>query len=158
MNIRRHSLRLASRYAVIAATASEAMKLGISQRMSDRNQHPDMVHIGEKMTQNEVADRFKEIFREIFDLRGDGQKEYAHQEDNAFRNFENIGSYLGISREKVLLTYMIKHIDGIVAYVNGHTSQREGVEGRINDAIVYLMLLRCMVDDNQIEELKDVIT
>jgi hypothetical protein len=55
-----------------------------------------------------------------------------------------------VSREQVLWVYTTKHLDGIQAYVNGHRSQREGVEGRINDAITYLILLRGMVEDERI--------
>jgi len=47
------------------------------------------------------------------------------------------------------MVYLLKHIDGIMAYINGHKSQREGVDGRITDAIVYLLLLRGMVEDNE---------
>tara|TARA_R100000808_G_C2135347_1_gene143756 strand:- start:851 stop:1042 length:192 start_codon:yes stop_codon:yes gene_type:complete len=39
------------------------------------------------------------------------------------------------------MVYLLKHIDGINAYIDGHKSQREGVEGRIIDTIVYLFLL-----------------
>ena len=102
------------------------------------------------MTQAQVKGIFEGIFHEVMALREAGQAEYAHKLDNAFRNFENIASYLDLDRKKVLLTYMIKHIDGIVAYVNGHKSQRESVKGRINDAIVYLMLLRCMIEDEEL--------
>lgn len=99
------------------------------------------------MTQDEMAIVMDVVFDECAKLRSAGQKEYAHREDNAFRNFENIGQYLDLDRKKVLLTYFIKHIDGIIAYTNGLVSQREGVEGRINDAIVYLCLLRGMIEE-----------
>lgn len=88
------------------------------------------------------------VFGECHMLRKAGQKEYAGG-DNAFGNFERLASRLLISKEKVLLVYLSKHLDGIDAYVNGHVSQREGVEGRINDAIVYLCLLRGMVEENK---------
>ena len=45
------------------------------------------------------------------------------------------------------MTYMLKHIDGIAAYVKGHKSQREDVTGRITDCIVYLMLLWGMIEE-----------
>tara|TARA_B100001094_G_C17586622_1_gene509985 strand:- start:26 stop:214 length:189 start_codon:yes stop_codon:yes gene_type:complete len=45
------------------------------------------------------------------------------------------------------MVYLLKHIDGISSYVNGHKSQREDVRGRITDAIVYLCLLWGMVED-----------
>ena len=45
------------------------------------------------------------------------------------------------------MTYMLKHIDGIAAYVKGHKSQREDVTGRITDCMVYLMLLWGMIQE-----------
>ena len=77
-----------------------------------------------------------------------GQKEYARNQNNAFANFERVGDYVCIDKKQVLMVYLLKHIDGIMAYINGHKSQREGVEGRITDAIVYLLLLRGMVDED----------
>ena len=46
------------------------------------------------------------------------------------------------------MTYMLKHIDGIAAFVKGHKSQREDVRGRITDCIVYLMLLWGMIEED----------
>ena len=46
------------------------------------------------------------------------------------------------------MTYMLKHIDGIAAYVKGHKSQREDVTGRITDCMVYLMLLWGMIEED----------
>jgi len=77
-------------------------------------------------------------------FRESGQKEYAHETDNAFANFERIAAYLaqmGLTREAVLIVYLEKHLDGIRAWIDGHRSQREAVFGRICDAIVYLCLL-----------------
>jgi len=47
------------------------------------------------------------------------------------------------------MVYLLKHIDGITAYLNGHKSQREDVRGRIKDAIVYLMLLWAMIEEKE---------
>ena len=85
---------------------------------------------------------------EIAKTRESGQKEYAHRKDNVFANFERIGDALDIEREKVLMIYLLKHVDGIKAYVNGYKSQREDVRGRITDVIVYLMLLWGMVEES----------
>lgn len=95
------------------------------------------------------AERIMDItFGECRILRQEGQKEYAHEDTNALANFERVASLTGISKEQVLLVYLQKHIDGISAYVKGHKSQRESISGRINDAIVYLCLLKCMVIEN----------
>lgn len=96
------------------------------------------------MKQDIVKDLFEELQREEMLLREAGQKEYAHEEDNAFANFERVAEYLDISREQVLMVYLLKHIDGIAAWVKGHKSQREDVTGRIGDARVYLGLLYAM--------------
>ena len=60
-----------------------------------------------------------------------------------------MASFTGATREQALMTYLLKHIDGIMAHINGHKSQREDVSGRITDAIVYLLLLQGMIDDGQ---------
>lgn len=82
----------------------------------------------------------------------DGQKEYALSVD-AFDNFNRLSVELGISREQVLLVYFSKHRDGVISYIKGHKSQREPVQGRIKDMIVYLFLLWGMVEEN--EAIKD---
>ena len=91
------------------------------------------------------------IFREVQMTREEGQDEYAHNPDNAFANFDRVGSRTNQKRENVLLTYLLKHIDGIIAHINGHVSQREDVRGRIKDCIVYLCLLWGMVDASEEE-------
>lgn len=114
------------------------------------------------VSRQEVAELLEQIFKavdyhsaylSILDecqaLREAGQKEYAHDESNAFGNFERTGSELFLVREKVLWIFLKKHLDGILAYINGHRSQREDVRGRINDSIVYLILLRAMVEDDE---------
>ena len=87
----------------------------------------------------------EQILPKVMKTRNAGQKEYAQDVDNVFANFERIAMCIDVDRERVLMTYLLKHIDGISAYTKGHKSQREDVTGRITDAIVYLMLLWAMV-------------
>ena len=47
------------------------------------------------------------------------------------------------------MTYLLKHIDGINAWMKGHDSQREDISGRIKDSIVYLFLLWAMIKGEQ---------
>jgi len=89
------------------------------------------------------------IWKRVLKTRDAGQEEYAHDEKNVFANFERVGNLLHVNKEKVLMTYLLKHIDGIAAYANGLKSQREDVRGRITDAIVYLCLLWAMVDHSE---------
>lgn len=101
------------------------------------------------MTQDQMAELMERIFDQCRVVRQDGQKEYAHDPKNAFRNFEAVGRDIGIDRKKVLLVYLTKHLDGIRAHCQGHTSQREDVRGRIKDAITYLCLLWGMVEEDR---------
>ena len=88
------------------------------------------------------------IINLVSDTREAGQNEYARDSENVFANFERVASFTKTTREKALLTYMIKHIDGLCAYADGHSSQREDVRGRLTDIVVYCILLWGMVEDN----------
>jgi hypothetical protein len=102
------------------------------------------------MTKAKMAELMRSVFdKEIIALREAGQKEYAHDEDNAFANFDRAAADLGLDRKMILWIFAMKHRDGIASYLRGHRSQREDVRGRINDLIVYLMLLRGMIDSEQ---------
>ena len=106
------------------------------------------------MNKKEMQVLINDIFNEIQDVREEGQKEYARNSSNAFANFERIAKLIDVKREKVLMTYLFKHIDGIMSYINGHTSQREDVRGRIKDAICYLCLLWGMVETKPVATAK----
>ena len=101
------------------------------------------------MTKDQFDELFIKIIDEVKETRNDGQKEYAHSEVNVFANFERTARQLNTTRDKVLMTFLMKHMDGIVAHINGHTSQREDIRGRIKDAIVYLTLYWAMVEGEE---------
>ena len=104
------------------------------------------------MKRSEMADVMERVFEEMRGLRRDGQAEYAHDESSAFANFERVARFLDgapICRETVLLVYLFKHLDGIISWIKGHRSQRENVRGRLNDAGVYLCLLRGMIEETE---------
>ena len=100
------------------------------------------------MTKKTLHELMDFIFDEVTRIRNAGQQEYARDLDNVFANFERVASFISESKEKVLLTYMIKHIDGLCAYADGHHSQREDVRGRLTDIIVYCILFWGMVEEN----------
>lgn len=84
------------------------------------------------------------VMNDLTKMMAAGQAEYAGGE-NVFGNFVRGALEIGVGPEAVLWIYAMKHKDGIAAYLRGHKSQREPVEGRIIDLIVYLILLHCMV-------------
>ena len=99
------------------------------------------------MNSHEMKEKMNLIFENCLNIHNQGQKEYANDKDNVFANFQRVSSRLDLAQEEVLLTYLLKHIDGIVSYVKGVESQRENVRGRLTDAIVYLCLLWGMLDE-----------
>ena len=101
------------------------------------------------MTYEKMKRVVRSQLKEGLKTRDAGQKEYAHDVDNVFANFERSANLLDIPRDKALMVFLLKHIDGISAYIKGHKSQRENVTGRITDAIVYLCLLRGMIEDGK---------
>ena len=88
---------------------------------------------------------------EIMTTQRSGQKEYASDED-AFSNFKDQGEELGLDPKIVLWVHAMKHKSGIASYLRGVKSQREDVRGRINDLIVYLFILRGMIEEEEEEE------
>lgn len=106
------------------------------------------------MKKEDMAALMQRVFvGEIMALRKAGQSEYAHGlEDDAFNNFKRVAADLNLDMKEVLWIYARKHIDGIIAHIAGHHSQRENVRGRINDLIVYLFLLRGMVEEEDEQE------
>ena len=88
----------------------------------------------------EMSASLERLFDDIRQTRAAGQAEYARAEANVFANFDRIASLLDLSREEVMMTYAFKHMDGILAHVRGHRSQREAVRGRVIDLMLYLAL------------------
>lgn len=104
------------------------------------------------MTKAELGKWMQRTFEECQKLREQGQAEYARKDENCFANFERTAEYLKLDRERILMVFLMKHMDGIAAYVNGHVSQRENIRGRIGDAITYLCLLRGMIEQKESNE------
>ena len=102
------------------------------------------------MKHSQMHKLMDDILKEVVMTRDSGQKEYAHDNNDVFANFNRVAHLLEEDRKKVLMTYMLKHIDGIAAYVKGHKSQRENVTGRITDCIVYLTLLWGMIKEEDV--------
>ena len=98
------------------------------------------------MKHEEMLEQIDYIFGEVKRIHTAGQKEYAMNENNVFANFERISEQTGFDRKMVLWIYLMKHIDGIASFLKGHRSQREDVQGRLTDAIVYLCILWGMIE------------
>ena len=102
------------------------------------------------MKYEEMSELLEEtIFPEIRRIREAGQKEYARNSNDVLANFKRVSEWLGISTEKVIGVYLGKHLDGVLSYLDGHKSQRESVEGRLTDMIVYTTLLWASIKEEK---------
>lgn len=102
------------------------------------------------------AKSIDELYERLRALTATKGEEYKRREDNQFANFERGASSLGLTREQVLMVYLSKHLDSIVTYVKDRAAGQEKVyaepiSGRIDDAILYLLLLRGMTIENDEE-------
>jgi hypothetical protein len=66
-------------------------------------------------------------------------------DDDRLKNFKDAGEQVGISPERALGVYLIKHIDSIKTWLKRGELKGESVEFKIDDAIMYLLLLKGMI-------------
>jgi hypothetical protein len=98
--------------------------------------------------------RFQFLIREVFDsikgLTATKGEEYTGDEDQ-LANFKRMAVDADLPIEKVWLLFFMKHVDAIKSYVRTGKEKSESIESRIDDAILYLILLRAVVLDSREE-------
>lgn len=106
------------------------------------------------MNSEAFARSIDELYERLRALTASKGEEYKRREDNQFANFERGAASLGLTREQVLMVYLSKHLDSITTYVKDRAAGQEKqyaepISGRIDDAILYLLLLRGMATENE---------
>ena len=91
-----------------------------------------------------LEDQFDHI-RQLSNSKGE---EYAGSDD-VLADFREVGKALGISPEVALLCYQSKHWRAINSYVQTGEVRSEPIEGRLQDLILYSLLLIAMDRDKQ---------
>ena len=78
----------------------------------------------------------------------------TEKEIDSLSNFKSIASMLGsnITKYTVWYVYFAKHIHAITTFITTGKLESEGIKGRIIDAINYLAILHCMLEEDQEEE------
>lgn len=83
------------------------------------------------------------------DLTGTKGEEYANTaadgDADQHANFKRLAQELGLSPEQVLSVYLTKHLDAIKSFLRHGREFSEPIDGRIDDAILYLILLKGLV-------------
>lgn len=96
--------------------------------------------------------KFKELMEMTFDsmrkLTATKGEEYSRSADQ-LANFKRYAQDAGVSQPVVWLVLFNKHVDAIKTYVKAGETLSEPIEGRIDDAILYLMLLKAIIADNE---------
>lgn len=69
----------------------------------------------------------------------------ANDDHGRLKNFYRNAEKLGLPARKVLAVYLAKHLDAIETFLKNGQVESEPIEGRICDAVNYLLLLAKMV-------------
>ena len=100
---------------------------------------------------DKITERLMGEIRTMRDTKG---KEYAGPRDR-FDNFNRLSKRMGISRNQVWQVYFTKHLDAIESYIrDGQTYSTENIQGRIIDAMTYLLLLAGMIEEDELEQVE----
>lgn len=73
---------------------------------------------------------------------GEGITSLQFNAEDQHANFKRLAEELGMTPEQVLSVYLTKHLDAIKSYLKHGRVFSEPIEGRIDDAILYLILLK----------------
>lgn len=100
------------------------------------------------MNSTEFEDRYLRTTAErLFALTRSKGREYANSDDQ-LANFKRLATRLGLTPAQVLMVYLTKHLDSIDSWVkNPHQDLAEPIDGRIDDAILYLILLKAIANE-----------
>lgn len=104
------------------------------------------------MTKQEFEIYLTEITNRLLMLTRTKGAEYAGS-NNQLANFYRLSDMLGLPPEAILLVYLTKHMDSIQSYIRGLTTGHlspasEPITGRIDDALLYLILLRALIEQD----------
>lgn len=101
------------------------------------------------MTFEQFDRHAEQVFEQIREMGRTKGQEYANGNAGRFGNFDRLALELGMDRKQVLWVYLQKHLDAMRSYIRlGKTLSTEPIEGRILDALVYLLLLHGMVRED----------
>lgn len=96
------------------------------------------------------ADRlavFEQVAQECRDIMTSKGLEYSRGEEDCLSNFKRVAEALDITPQQAAFVYMAKHWDSVTNYIKtgGKVTSNEPIEGRLNDLVVYLVILRCLI-------------
>jgi len=93
-----------------------------------------------------LVDEFLDECIQTMKSKGDT---YAGASQDKFANFKRLAAKLSLHEFKILMVYMQKHLDAIDAFVREEYNDPEPIDGRIKDAINYLLILYGMIIESK---------
>jgi hypothetical protein len=101
------------------------------------------------MTHDELTTVIDATFDEIRRLRTTKGKDYSRGEEDTLSNFKRHAEALDITPFHVWAVYASKHWDAIMSFCKYGQVESEPIDGRIDDALTYLLLLKGLIEDER---------
>lgn len=98
------------------------------------------------MKRDEFHTLMEVTYANLLDLNNTKGSDYAGGED-ALANFKEQAASLGLAPEAVWGVYAGKHWSAIMTFIRKGEVQSEPIEGRIDDLLMYLLLLKGLIFD-----------
>lgn len=77
-------------------------------------------------------------------------EEYSRGEEDCNSNFKRVAEAVGGDPITICYVYLAKHLDSIASYVKtGEVKSDEPIEGRIGDAVNYLLILASLIEETR---------
>ena len=100
------------------------------------------------MNKNQFRLLLDATHKRMVNLTASKGEEYSRDADQ-LANFKRLAAELGLEPEVVWAVYFTKHIDAVKSFVKTRKEFSEPIEGRIDDAILYLILLKGLISDRR---------
>jgi hypothetical protein len=103
------------------------------------------------MNRHDLEDLMDLTFDAVKNINNTKGKEYAGT-DEALANFYTRAEQYGLDPKIVLGIFLSKHLDAINSFIRTGKVLSEPIDGRVHDAILYLVLLLGLVADHRADE------
>lgn len=100
------------------------------------------------MKRDEFAKFVETLLQDATKLLDQKGFDYAGDED-VLKNFKQNAERLGMVPDQIWAIYFMKHIDAILTYTRNGEVKSEAIEGRVIDAINYLILFAALLEEKR---------
>lgn len=93
----------------------------------------------------------KQTTDHIYELSSTKGREYTDGSADRLENFKSEGKNIGITEYQIWSVYASKHFRAIQSFIrnDGKIFSNESIDGRIDDLILYLLLLKGLIADRE---------